>query len=189
MLSSCLSMKLAGHLGMALLCAAPFAVLFTRQTQVTFSVLAVSTSMLPDVDLVLPIPHHGIAHTVYFALAMSAVFGTIIAGGGGRYHDTVQRITDTPVPTSYWPLFKFAVAAFLVGILSSLRGHPHNVRYRPTYPAVPASMGVYIRNRYSPTSCRLGQLRDVSCRPTCERCSGPLSLSAERNRTEMTKAN
>lgn len=42
--------------------------------------------------------------------------------------------------------------------------------------AVPAAVGDYIRNRCPPTSCRLGQLRNVSCRPTCERCGGPLPL-------------
>lgn len=71
-----------GHLGMALLFAAPVAVLLDRKTATGFSLFVLVTALLPDVDTYVPfLTHHGATHTIAFAVVAGPVGGLLIAGG------------------------------------------------------------------------------------------------------------
>ena len=75
-----------GHVGVATLAYAPVGawLLATDATTafVAGLVLAIAISTLPDVDVLLPIPHRGPTHTVWFVVACSLLAGaagTLIA--------------------------------------------------------------------------------------------------------------
>lgn len=75
--------QLAGHVGMALLFALPAWIVWDGRVSAAFVAFVVSTSMLPDLDLLLrdlglPVKHHGVVHTVTFVVAFSAV-ATLVA--------------------------------------------------------------------------------------------------------------
>ncbi len=73
----------AGHLGMALLFAAPAWALWGRRSALAFTGFALLTAMLPDSDLylqhVLPISHHGITHTIVFVVLVGILAGVFAA--------------------------------------------------------------------------------------------------------------
>ena len=115
--------KLMGHLGMALLWSSPVWFVWEWRESVAFIALALTTAMLPDVDLVLenflPISHHGITHTVVFVVGTSLLVGALVAyvtrtelghGWARRYG----------VSVSGRGLFGFVAGAFALGGLSHI---------------------------------------------------------------------
>lgn len=126
-----------GHYGLALLLSAPFvAALGLTSTSVAtgipFGVLAVGTSMLPDIDLHLPgIRHRGPTHTILFGVVASVVVGIIALGVVTAFYD--------PAAVGYLSAFAYAFLASLVGIVSHLLGDALTIgsgRYgvRPWWP-------------------------------------------------------
>jgi len=72
-----------GHVAVGLLFALPAWLVWDGRTAAAFVAFVLATSPLPDVDLLLqgaglPVKHHGVTHTVVFALGVAAVVG--IAG-------------------------------------------------------------------------------------------------------------
>lgn len=65
----------AGHIGGALLVSAPTTRVLGPRQSLWFTACAVFGSRLPDVDTVLPLPHHGVTHTLAFVLAFSVGLG------------------------------------------------------------------------------------------------------------------
>ena len=112
-----------GHLGMALLWSSPAWFLWQWRESLVFVGLALSTSMLPDVDLVLenflPVVHHGITHTVVFVVAMSLLVGATVVHGlrNDRVRGWCRRHGFSLV---HRDLFAFVTGGFLVGGLSHI---------------------------------------------------------------------
>ncbi|QLD86420.1 metal-dependent hydrolase [Natronomonas halophila] len=77
-----------GHAGAALCCYGPVAALLSAGGDPTLAVagtaIAVACSSLPDVDEVLPIPHRGPTHTVWFVTACSLLAAVIGVVAGAR---------------------------------------------------------------------------------------------------------
>ena len=126
-----------GHYGLALLLSAPFvAALGLTSTSVAtgipFGVLAVGSSMLPDLDLHLPgVRHRGPTHTVVFGVITSGVVGIVGLGVTSVFFDLTV--------IGFASAFAYACSASLVGILSHLLGDALTVgsgRYsvRPWWP-------------------------------------------------------
>jgi inner membrane protein len=117
-------MHLAGHLGMALLFTAIFAFVFERRVGVAFTALALTTAMLPDIDLLLsnyfPIHHHGVTHTLLFVGIASAILGTVLAAILRANEDVVEQVTSENRRLSYRTLWYFCTAAFFLGAFSHL---------------------------------------------------------------------
>ena len=112
----------AGHLGMALLLAAPAWLIWGRRGALGFTAFALLTAMLPDADLllrhVLPVGHHGVTHTIGFVVPASLLGGAVAAWwltdhlAAARWIRSEQLRTET--------VFVFATAGLLVGGLSHL---------------------------------------------------------------------
>jgi inner membrane protein len=77
-----------GHAGAALCCYGPVAALLSAGGDPTLAVaglaVAVSLSSLPDVDELLPIPHRGPTHTVWFVAACSLLAAGLGVVAGAR---------------------------------------------------------------------------------------------------------
>jgi membrane-bound metal-dependent hydrolase YbcI (DUF457 family) len=70
-----------GHLGTALLFAAPVAALLGPRTQTGFTVYALFAAWLPDLDKhVSALTHHGVTHTVAFGVVAGLAAGAAAAG-------------------------------------------------------------------------------------------------------------
>lgn len=115
--------KLMGHLGMALLWAAPAWFLWDGRETLVFVALVLSTAMLPDVDLVLtevlPVTHHGITHTVLFVLVASLVAGAVVESTArARLASLLRSHRGDPLPGG--TLFLFVASGFFLGGLSHL---------------------------------------------------------------------
>lgn len=87
-------MYLLGHLGLALLVAAPVAFVLVRTGRARATLVGagalLGSVMLPDVDLVVrSLAHRGLTHTVWAALALGALFAAVAwrLGGGGDPRD------------------------------------------------------------------------------------------------------
>ncbi|WP_435334266.1 metal-dependent hydrolase [Haloarchaeobius sp. TZWWS8] len=112
-----------GHFGMALLWAAPAWLVWNGRRSIAFIALALTTAMLPDSDLylqlVVPVEHHGVTHTVVFVLAVALVAGAIIST---VFRGTLQRAwTDSEHHSaSRTQLFLFTAFALLWGGLSHI---------------------------------------------------------------------
>jgi inner membrane protein len=77
-----------GHAGAALCCYGPVAALLSAGGDPTLAAVgtavAVGLSSLPDVDEVLPIPHRGPTHTVWFVAACSLLAAGLGVVAGAR---------------------------------------------------------------------------------------------------------
>ncbi len=111
-------MQSPGHLGVALLLAAPAWLLFSQfKAGLAFSALAALTAMFPDLDLYvmryLFIEHHGLSHSLVFLVPAALVLGAIVAGGY-----LVVSDDNHPALTVY----AFATVALFTGMLAHLVG-------------------------------------------------------------------
>lgn len=109
-----------GHLGMALLLAAPIALLLDRERRYpVVLVLALATALLPDLDGKIPFSHHhGGAHTVLFALAASLAVGLALALLSVNLLWLARRVDSVP---AFRPRAAFALG--FGGALAGLASH------------------------------------------------------------------
>lgn len=111
-----------GHLGMALLFAAPAWAVWGRRGALGFTAFALVTAMLPDTDLalrhVLPITHHGVTHTVLFVVLLSVLTGAVAARYLTDWFNANRRIRSTEITSE--TVFVFATAGLTVGGISHL---------------------------------------------------------------------
>lgn len=107
-----------GHYGMALLVSSPIvAGLGVAASDATlgipFAVIAIGTSMLPDIDRHIPgVRHRGATHTVLFAILVGAVGGVLALGVIG----TALKLTSLVIAA----VFGYVFIGCLVGIGSHL---------------------------------------------------------------------
>lgn len=72
-----------GHIAMGLLWAVPAWFLWDGRISLAFIAFVVSTSMLPDLDLLLMqyvqgIQHHGVVHTILFVVVFAVIAGVLV---------------------------------------------------------------------------------------------------------------
>lgn len=112
----------AGHLGMALLFAAPAWLVWGRRGAVGFTGFTLAASMLPDSDLylsaVLPIAHHGLTHTVLFVGAFSVAGGAVAARLLTERFNHSRWVRSSAITAE--TVFVFATAGLALGGLSHL---------------------------------------------------------------------
>ncbi|MFC6731722.1 metal-dependent hydrolase [Haladaptatus sp. DYSN1] len=116
---------LSGHVAFALLLSLPVWLTFDRRHSLVFLALAAPTALLPDSDLflraVLPVSHHGITHTVVFALGLALAIGglaaTVVAP---RIRSHLDRYLGS-VPSTR-DVFGFTAVAVFIGASSHLVG-------------------------------------------------------------------
>lgn len=111
---------ITGHLAFGLLFALPAWYLLDDRASVGFVALALVGALLPDVDLWLElwfpasVHHHGVTHTVLFAIGASLVGGAVVARSLRRWVEGLiggERLDR-------WRLFAVAAVAVLTGTLS-----------------------------------------------------------------------
>lgn len=111
-----------GHIGMALLFAAPAWIAWGRRGALGFTAFALTTAMLPDTDLVLrhvvPVTHHGITHTLLFVVLVSVVAGVFAAKWLTARFNAHGRIESTEIAGE--TVFAFATAGLILGGTSHL---------------------------------------------------------------------
>lgn len=109
-----------GHYGITLLLTTPVMYILGLETRtvvlgVLFTGIALTTCMLPDIDLKLPlIQHRGITHTVGFALVTAVLFGVIAIGILSQLHSLSGKLTVYG--------FGFAFFCVFTGIIGHLLG-------------------------------------------------------------------
>lgn len=114
-------MHRSGHLGAALLAAAPvvFAINLIAESAsagVMFAVVALVTGRIPDVDQDIPgVKHRGVTHTIVFIAAISVLGGAIVASLVDGLPAAVT-LSDTPT----WAAFLYGATAVFVGGVSHL---------------------------------------------------------------------
>lgn len=110
----------SGHVGMALLFAAPAWVLWDRRGALGFAAFALATSMLPDADLalrhVLPVAHHGVTHTLAFVALASVLGGAAASRWLTPRLDASRWVRSAAIPRG--TVFVFAAAGLLAGGVS-----------------------------------------------------------------------
>jgi len=111
-----------GHLGMALLFAAPAWAVWGRRGAFSFTAFALVTAMLPDADLylqgVLPISHHGLTHTILFVTVTGLVAGAVAARLLTARLNAHRWVRSTNIRGE--TVAVFAAAGFVVGGLSHI---------------------------------------------------------------------
>ena len=109
-----------GHVGMALLFAAPLAFLLDRKRRYPpVLVLALATALLPDLDGKIPFSHHhGGPHTVLFAVSASLAIGLALAFVSANVLWLARRIDSVP---AFRPRAAFALG--FGGALAGLASH------------------------------------------------------------------
>lgn len=107
-----------GHIGGALLVSIPFIIKFGPRRALLFATLAVVGGRVPDMDTVLSIPHHGITHTLIFAVASSIALAIVAALIVEKY--TPAGVVADNLGLSSRDLLVVAGGALFVGQVSHL---------------------------------------------------------------------
>lgn len=111
-----------GHLGMALLFAAPAWILWQGRAALAFAGFALVTAMVPDSDLylrhVLPVTHHGVTHTILFVVLVGVIAGVFAARLLTARLNAHSWIRSTELAAE--TVAVFAAAGFVVGGLSHI---------------------------------------------------------------------
>ena len=112
-------MQSPGHIGLALLFAAPAWLVFNQfKAGLAFSALAALTGMFPDLDIYVMryvfIEHHGLMHSLTFLIPAALVLGGVVTGGYLAVRDD-----DHPAAAS---VFAFVTVALFVGMFSHMVG-------------------------------------------------------------------
>jgi len=112
-----------GHFAMALLWALPAWALWDGRVALLFIGFTLTTAMLPDVDLVLqmvlPVNHHGITHTVLFVTLVAIVAG-VVAEYALESQLERQWLKERGYTLAAGTLFVFVTGALLLGGYSHL---------------------------------------------------------------------
>lgn len=111
-------MQSPGHIGLALLFAAPAWLVFDQfRAGLAFSALAALTGMFPDLDIYVMryvfIEHHGVMHSLAFLVPAALVLGGIFTGGYLAVRD------DHPAATT---VFAFVTVALFTGMVAHMVG-------------------------------------------------------------------
>ncbi|PSQ28005.1 hypothetical protein BRD03_04695 [Halobacteriales archaeon QS_9_68_17] len=104
-----------GHLGMALLWAAPAWLIWDGRVSLAFIGFTVVTAHLPDADLYLPgIPHHGVTHTLVFVTVFAVLVGGVVEYA---LKDRLERqfLKERGYTASTGGLFLFVCGGLLLG--------------------------------------------------------------------------
>jgi membrane-bound metal-dependent hydrolase YbcI (DUF457 family) len=112
-------MQAPGHIGLALLFAAPAWFVFDEfRAGLAFSALAALTGMFPDTDIYVMqyvfIEHHGIMHSLVFLIPAALVLGGIVTGGYLAVRDD-----DNPAAVA---VFGFVTVALFTGMVAHMTG-------------------------------------------------------------------
>jgi membrane-bound metal-dependent hydrolase YbcI (DUF457 family) len=112
-------MQSPGHLGVALLLAAPAWLIFDQfKAGLAFSGLAALTAMFPDTDLYVMryvfIEHHGLMHSLVFLIPAALLLGAVVAGAYLAVRDG-----DQPSATA---VYAFVTVALFTGMLAHMAG-------------------------------------------------------------------
>lgn len=112
-------MQSPGHIGLALLFAAPAWLAFNQfRAGLAFSALAALTGMFPDLDIYvmryLFIEHHGVMHSLAFLVPAALVLGGVVTGGYLAIRDG-----DSPSAAA---VFAFVTVALFTGMLAHMVG-------------------------------------------------------------------
>jgi len=111
-----------GHLGMALLFAAPAWLVWGQRGALGFTGFALATAMLPDTDLVLqqvlPITHHGITHTLLFVALASVLVGAGASKWLTPRINATRWIRSTDITSEV--VFVFATGGLALGGISHI---------------------------------------------------------------------
>jgi membrane-bound metal-dependent hydrolase YbcI (DUF457 family) len=112
-------MQSPGHIGLALLFAAPAWLVFDGfRTGLAFSALAALTGMFPDLDIYvmryLFVEHHGVMHSLTFLVPAALVLGGLVTGGYLAVRDG-----DRP---SAGAAFAFVTVALFTGMVAHMTG-------------------------------------------------------------------
>jgi membrane-bound metal-dependent hydrolase YbcI (DUF457 family) len=112
-------MQSPGHIGLALLLAAPAWLVFDQFRQgLAFSALAALTGMFPDVDIYvmqfLFIEHHGVMHSLVFLVPAALVLGGVVTAGYLAVRDG-----DHPGAAA---VFGFVTLALFTGMVAHMAG-------------------------------------------------------------------
>lgn len=111
-----------GHLGMALLFAAPAWMVWGRRGALGFTGFATVTALLPDSDLylqhVLPVTHHGVTHTVVFVVIVGVLAGVFAGKWLTERLNAHSRIRSTEIAAG--TVAVFASAGLVLGGLSHI---------------------------------------------------------------------
>jgi inner membrane protein len=108
---------------MALLFSAPAWAVWKGRVPIAFAALSLVTAMAPDLDLVLrqflPVEHHGVTHTVLYAVVVSVVVGLLATLVLRSPLDRFWKRPKDKRP-SQGMLFWFVGGAFLAGGLAHI---------------------------------------------------------------------
>lgn len=112
-------MQAPGHIGLALLFAAPAWLVFEEfKAGLAFSALAALTGMFPDLDIYVMrhvfIEHHGLMHSLTFLIPAALVVGGILTGGY-----LAVRSSDRPSAAA---VYGFVTLALFVGMFAHMTG-------------------------------------------------------------------
>lgn len=109
-----------GHYGVALLFAAPAALVVGRRRGALFTLFALCVTMLPDLDKHLPLTHHhGGMHTLLFAVSGGIAISVVFTAFAGGYHHLV-RDDRFRVDFRERSVFLLSASAFFVGIVGHI---------------------------------------------------------------------
>jgi membrane-bound metal-dependent hydrolase YbcI (DUF457 family) len=112
-------MQSPGHIGLALLFAAPAWLVFEEfKAGLAFSSLAALTGMFPDLDIYVMryvfVEHHGLMHSLTFLVPAALVLGGVVAGGY-----LAVRSSDHPSAAA---VYGFVTVALFTGMLAHMAG-------------------------------------------------------------------
>lgn len=117
-----------GHIGLALLAAAPFAILFGLIFGPQWGILTIAfsfiTARLPDFDQHTPLlSHRGFSHTIWFACIVSLILAVVVTvilsiGPSNISEDT----SFLELVSSNWPTLLLSFLGFMLGFISHLVG-------------------------------------------------------------------
>ncbi|HMB50905.1 MAG TPA: metal-dependent hydrolase [Natronoarchaeum rubrum] len=102
-----------GHLGVALVLSAPFVAVLRPRIATRFTVLALLASTIPDLDLFVPgVAHHGVTHTLGFAVAVGLV-GLASLACASTLTSTNNSVSNLSVPpTAVYYAFALSLGVF-----------------------------------------------------------------------------
>ncbi len=112
-------MQLPGHIGVALLLAAPAWLVFDQfRVGLAFSGLAALTGMFPDLDIYVMryvfIEHHGLMHSLTFLIPAALVLGAVFTGGYLAVSDDDHSAAAS--------VFGFVTIALFTGMVAHMTG-------------------------------------------------------------------
>jgi len=145
-----------GHLGVALVLAAPFVAVLRPRVATRFTVLALLAATIPDLDLLVPgVAHHGVTHTLGFAVAVGiAGSGLFAAASTLTSPNTVDSTAPVPRVVVFYA-FALSLGAFGHVVADVLMLLPATQPVSPLWPVSHAPLRVETL-RYGNTVRNLG---------------------------------